>query len=143
MTTSYFGCEGLLTERDSRNMWAYTLWMLATVFVWGATSMLIARMHIAAPLGWALTAVTLVLALVTVRSYLTFLHEADELLRKIQIEGLALGFCAGVMFMLIWRLCERLGAPRLDMDDPFIVMMLFWALGQYLGTRRYAAGEER
>ncbi len=143
-STSYFGCAGLLTERDARNIRTYNAWLIGTLLVWAAATILIAKLHIAAPLGWALTAITLVLSIFTVRAYLTFLRDADELLRKIQIEGLALGFCAGVMFMLIWRLCERLGAPKLDMDDPFIVMMLFWALGQYLGTRRYSAtGEER
>lgn len=140
---SYFGCAGLLTERDARNMRTYTAWLLGTLVVWAAATLLIDGKFVSPAIGWTLTALSLIGSVLTVRSYTTFLRDADELLRKIQIEGLALGFGAGAVFMLTWRLCERLGAHKLDMDDPFIVMMLFWGLGQWLGVRRYAGGEEQ
>ena len=95
------------------------------------------------PLGWTLAVLTLVLALLAFRSYLVFLRSADELLRRIQLEGLALGFGAGAVFMLTYRLFERLGAPKLDSGDPFVIMMVFWAIGQYMGMRRYASAEGR
>lgn len=36
-----------------------------------------------------------------------------------------------------WRLCERLGAPKLDVVDPVLVMIAFRVAGQWLGLRRY------
>jgi hypothetical protein len=48
----------------------------------------------------------------------------------------------GVVAMMGYRLCERLGAPDLDINDPVLVMVLVWFGGQYLGARRYAGGEE-
>jgi hypothetical protein len=44
--------------------------------------------------------------------------------------------------MLGWRLCERLGAPKLDVDDPFFVMIIVWAVSQAVAMKRYAGGEE-
>ncbi len=62
---------------------------------------------------------------------------ADELLRKIQLEGLALGFGAGVIFAMSYQLLERAGAPQLQVSDTVVVMMVGWAVGQLLGLRRY------
>jgi len=45
--------------------------------------------------------------------------------------------------MIGWRLCERLGAPKLDVDDPLIVMVVTFAIGQIIGTRRYTSGDEQ
>jgi hypothetical protein len=71
-------------------------------------------------------------------SYVTFIRRADELLRKIHLEALALGFGAGVVFMLGYRLFERAGAPELDVSDPILVMMLVFTAAQLLLNRRYA-----
>jgi hypothetical protein len=95
------------------------------------------------PVAWTLVGAAIVVMLLMVRSYMHFLRHADELLRKIQVEGLALGFGAGMVFMLGYRLLERMGAPKLDIADGVLPMVLFWAIGQYLGYRRYfAAGSE-
>ncbi|HEX2059549.1 MAG TPA: hypothetical protein VHK90_02310, partial [Thermoanaerobaculia bacterium] len=93
-------------------------------------------------LAYGLTAATIVLMTMAARAYVMFLRGADELLRKIQLEALALAFGAGGVFMIGWRLCERLGAPKLDVNDPFVVMAVVWGLGQWLGFRRYAGGGE-
>ncbi|HVR38888.1 MAG TPA: hypothetical protein VMU84_07310 [Thermoanaerobaculia bacterium] len=138
---SYFGCAGLLTERDARNLRIFNTWMMGTLVLWAGTTILIERHVIVWPIGWGLTLASFIACLRTTQAYIRFMRDSDELLRKIQLEGLAFAFAGGVVFMLIWRLCERLGAPKLDCDDPFLVMMLCWALGQYLGTRRYASTE--
>ena len=93
------------------------------------------------PVAWGLTALTIALLVMMVRAYVIFLRGVDELLRKIQLEALAFSFGASTVFMMGWRLCERLGAPKLDVDDPLIVMIFVFALGQWLGIRRYAGGD--
>ena len=94
-------------------------------------------------MAWVLTAATILLFTGTVRAYIVFIRNADELLRKIQVEALALSFGTATIFMIGWRLCERLGAPQLDVDDPLLVMVITWAIGQWMGMRRYAGGEEK
>lgn len=120
---------------------------MQTFQVWFAAAMLsFFVMTIVLSEGWlprgavayALTAVTIVLIVGAARAYIVFLRGADELLRKIQVEALAFSFAAGTVFMMSWRLCERLGAPKLDVNDPFLLMVIVWAIAQYVGFRRYS-----
>ncbi|HUP58888.1 MAG TPA: hypothetical protein VNA69_00565 [Thermoanaerobaculia bacterium] len=94
-------------------------------------------------LAWGLTGLTVALLVMSVRAYIHFLRAADELLRKIQLEALAFSFGATLVFMLGYRLCERLGAMKLDVNDPVMVMVIVFAIGQWTAMRRYAAGVEQ
>jgi len=118
----------------------FSVWCLITALAFlGATITLNGRFitPVRGPLAFGIVGLTIVLLAVTVISFLRFVRDADELMRKIQVDALGVGFAAGAVFTLGYRLCERLGAPKLDVDDGFLVMMVFWALGQYLGYRRY------
>ena len=134
--------SGLYTESNWRQIRVFNWWAVSTSLLFVGTTLLLDGGVIAGPVGWALAAVTVVAALFAVRAYRAFLHGADELLRKIQLEGLALGFGAGVVFMLGYRLLERLGAPKLDVNDPLLVLVVFWALGLWIGVRRYTEEEK-
>lgn len=127
-------------------MRVFNAWLIAGMFSFCAATILLGeKILLRGPLAWALAIVTIVLIALAVRSYMVFLRDADELLRKIQLEALALSFGAAAIFMLGWRLLERLGAPKLDVDDPFLVMAVVWGLGQWFGFRRYGMtmAEER
>lgn len=130
------------TPRDARHLRVFHLWLAGAVLAFIAATFLIDQALIPAPAGWLLTALSIVLMASSIRSYMVFLRNADELLRKIHLDALALAFGVGAMAMMGYRLCERLGAPKLDVNDPFLVMMIVWALGQWLGMRRYATAEE-
>ena len=137
------GSSSLFTPRDLRNFAQFAWWLTAGMVVFAAATILIDVKLIPDPAGWALTVLTIVLMVLTVRAYIHFLRNADELLRKVHLEALALAFGAGAVAMMGYRLCERLGAPKLDINDPFLVMLLVWVGGQYLGARRYAIAEEQ
>lgn len=135
-------CDTLYTERDMSNLRRFQGFLIgwAAVLV---TSILLIDRWVAGVAAWALVALGIVLSLATVRSYFVFLREADELLRKVHVDGLALGFGAGLVFSLGYRMLERVGAPRLDVSDSAVVMMTFFAIGQWIGLRRYVApGDE-
>jgi drug/metabolite transporter (DMT)-like permease len=137
-------CADAYTPRDTRNLRIFNVWCIASAVMFVGVTFLIKKNVVPnGPLAWGLAIANLVVAFLAVRSYMLFLRSADELLRRIQLEGLALGFGAGAVFMLSYRIFERLGAPTLDSADPFVVMAIFWALGQYIGLRRYAPGMER
>lgn len=138
-----YGCSSLYTPRDLRNYTHFTGWMTAGMLVFAAATILIDGKWIPDSAGWVLTVAAIVLMVITVRAYVQFLRNADELLRKVHLEALALAFGAGAVAMMGYRLCERLGAPKLDINDPFLVMMVVWVGGQYLGARRYAIAEEQ
>ncbi|HEY0139388.1 MAG TPA: hypothetical protein VGF48_00755 [Thermoanaerobaculia bacterium] len=136
-------CYALFTPRDARHYRIFSVWMMAAVFSFGAATILFDGAFLKPGLAaWSLTALTVGLLLMTMRAYMIFLHGADELLRKIHLESLAIAFGAGAVTMMGYRLCERLGAPKLDVNDAFLVMMLAWVAGQWVGARRYAPPTE-
>jgi hypothetical protein len=129
-------CASFYTARDWRNQFRFTLWVLAAGLAYiGATAAL--RWRAPGLLPWLLVGLAVLLAVQATRRYLVFLRAADELLRKIEMEALALGFAAGASFSLLYPLLEKLGAPELDEHATAVVMMLSWAAGSWLGTRRY------
>jgi hypothetical protein len=135
--------SALYSPRDARNIRVFNTWLLAGMLCFVAVTILLGgKILQPGPLAWALAIVTIVLIAMAVRSYVLFLRDADELLRKIQLEALSLSFGAAALFMLGWRLLERLGAPKLDVDDPFLVMAVVWAAGQWYGFRRYGMTAE-
>ena len=136
-------CSTLFTPRDAHNYKVFTWWMSGSMIAFAAATILIDGGRIPDPAGWAITILSIVLMLVSMRSYIGFLREADELLRKVHLEALAFAFGAGIVAMMGYRLCERLGAPKLDVNDAALVMLLCWVGGQWLGSRRYAAEEEQ
>ena len=132
-------CSSLYSTRDAQRMRVFNRWFAAGMLSFCAMTVVLSEKWLQpGALAWALTATTIALLFMAAYSYLVFLRHADELLRRIQVEALALSFAAGAVFMLSWRLCERLGAHRLDVDDPFLVMLVAWGIGQYAGFRRYS-----
>ena len=131
--------DGFYTARDARNQRRFTLWMLAAGLAYlGATAALRWRASLPAALPWILSGLAWVLAFQAIRRYVIFLRQADELLRRIQTEALALGFGAGAVVSLLYPLLEMLGAPKLGGTAAALVMMLAWSAGTWLGTRRYS-----
>ncbi|HVE72888.1 MAG TPA: hypothetical protein VNI54_16090 [Thermoanaerobaculia bacterium] len=136
-------CPPLFTERDARAYRNFAGWMTAAMVAFGAATILLDGRLIPDAAGWALTAGTVILMIVAMHSYMGFLRGADELLRKVHLEALAFAFGAGIVAMMGYRLCERLGAPKMDVNDAALVMMICWIGGQWIGSRRYAAEEEQ
>ena len=129
-------CSG--TEADRRNQYRFLAWLLAwAVSFLAATWALRSDLGLEGPAAWTIAIGPDVLGICALLAYLHFLRMADELLRKIQLEGLALGFGAGVIFAMSYQLLERAGAPQLRVSDTVVVMMVGWAVGQLLGLRRY------
>lgn len=132
----------LFTARDSRNYRHFTAWLVAAALTSMTATLLLDGALVSAAAGWALTVAAIVLMVAAMRSYIAFLRAADELLRKVHVEALAFAFGAGLVSMMGYRLCERLGAPKLDVNDASLVMVVCWVAGQWLGSRRYAPVEE-
>lgn len=133
----------LFTPRDLRNFHVFTWWLMGAMAAFAAATILIDGDFIPTAAAWALTAVTALLMVMTMCSYVVFLRHADELLRKVHLDALAFAFGAGVVVMMVYRLCERLGAPKLDFNDPSLIMILIWMAGQWIGARRYATAVEQ
>jgi hypothetical protein len=125
------------TPRDQANIGRFALALLLWLLVWIAARLLLDFGALEGAAAWLMALAPLTLSLIVVRHYVRFLRQADELLRLIHLEGLALGFGAAFVFTTTYRLFEKAGAPDLDINDSLMVMVVFWALGMWLARRRY------
>jgi len=134
-----WGCSSDLSERDRQRLRAFNRWLLGWSLSVGAAMVLLAKDGlIASPaFRWTLALLPDLLGIFAVLSYVRFLRHADELMRKVHLEAIALGFGAGLVFVLGYRLATEIGAPPLDGAEPAAIMLLFAGLGQWLGMRRY------
>lgn len=127
------------TESDRRNQYRFLLWTAAwAVSFLGATWLL--RASDVGLGGWAVWAVAVapnVLAVAAGASYVRFVREADELIRRMQLEALAIGFAAALFIGIGYTLLEHAGAPEVGVGDLTVVMMIAFALGQLIGLKRY------
>ena len=127
-----------LPAADRRRSYWFVVWCFAWALSFMAASWALkADEVVAGPIPWTIALVPSVLAVVAMFSYLHFLRNVDELMRRIQLEGLAYGFGAGVIFTTGYSLLEQAGAPEVDLSDSVVVMMFAWAIGQVLAMRRY------
>jgi len=127
------------TPRDTRNQLRVILWSLVWALSFVAVTLIVKRawwpfgLTLAAGLGTSLFGIATVLA------YRRFLHETDELRRKIEVEALSLAFGVGVIGgMTYWLLAVMGAVPALDFYFVFVVMFLAHPVGVFLGRRRYS-----
>jgi len=126
------------TAVDQRNGMVFSAWCLAWAVCYVVASKLLkGDFDLSTTMTWTLVAVPNFLSIVAVGAYMRFLRMADELLRKIQLQGLAMGFGAGVVLITGYQLFEAAGARELQTDHIVVVMMFSWVAGQLLGTWRY------
>lgn len=128
-----------MTAADRRNSWRATGWL----FVWAVSfvSVAFAIRTEALPTGlWTYLAIagSTALGIVAVLAYVHFVRQADELQRKIQLEALALGFAGGFVAQFAFSLIERAGIMDVEIGDLFLVMVVCYSMGVFLGARRYA-----
>ena len=129
-------CSG--TAADRRNQYRFVAWLAgwAVSFV-AATWLLETYDELGRGTAWSIAVVPNLFAIAALFAYLRFLREADELVRRIQLEGLAFGFGAGVIFAMAYFTLERLGVPQLTGDRVVFVMMMAWVVGQLAATWRF------
>lgn len=127
-----------MTERDRHNMrranWWLAGWMASFVGVLG-----LIRFHLLDAVGfvWLAIAASTGLGALAVHSYVQFLGGADELVRKIHLEALALGFATGLMGSFTFALIEQLTQYHFDLGDVVLALMAGYLVGIWTGARRY------
>lgn len=88
--------------------------------------------------AWAIAALCVVLGLVALAAYRRYLLEADELTRRIQLEGVAFGFGAGLVFSLTYELFRQAGAPDIGMTHGGTVLVVGYIVGVLRATHQYS-----
>lgn len=128
-----------MTARDRRNARVTNWWLAGWMVCFLGSAFAMRGGYLQAGLvAWAVIAVCTVLGLLVVYFYMRFIREADELLRKIQLEALAIGFGAAFVGNFTLSLVERLYGMAFDIGDLFLLMVAFYVFGIIAGMRRYA-----
>lgn len=71
------------------------------------------------------------------RAYLIFLNGADELQRRIQLNGFAFAAGATGMVTLTYGFLENAGFPMISWVWIFPMIIAFWGIGSTIAERRY------
>lgn len=130
-----FGCG---TEIDRANNRRFTIWCVAwAVAIIGATWIVESNDGLPRAVAWLIALSPNVLALGALAAYLRFLRMADELQRRIQIEGLAVAFGIGWIFALGYIVLQSAGAPEMPITVMILVMTAGWIAGNIIAIRHY------
>jgi hypothetical protein len=126
------------TEADQRNIRVIWVWSFVSGTSFSAVFLALSFFpQLRGPFAWLLAVIPIVLGIPLVNALLRFLREADEFMRKVQLEGIAMGFGAGSVFCMGYYLLEQLGAPELPMVFALLPMTSGWAVGSFLVASRY------
>lgn len=126
------------TDVDRINGRRLVVWCIVlAVSLVAATWLLSSDSSPTGALAYAVATGVAVLGGAALLAYRRFLHGADELTRRIQLEGVAFGFGVGLLFTLLYPLFEHAGAPERSLADAATVMIFAYVAGVLLATRRY------
>ena len=124
---------------DRRNNWIATGLLLLWALTYVGASQLIRSAALPAGLpSYLVAAVPIAASIAAVAAYVRFIVRADELLRKVQLEALGIGFGGGFVATFAFDLAEKLGLGQIDVSAPMMVMIVCWVLGIVAAARRYA-----
>lgn len=128
-----------MTERDRHNERRAGAWLLVWVLSSVVVRLLIQYDLLQSGVSiWLAIVVSTALGVLAVLAYVRFIREADELIRKIQTEALALGFAAGLVGNFTYNLIERATGHRFDPGDLLLLLVIGYLAGIWAGARRYA-----
>ena len=128
-------CSG--TAADRRNQYWFLGWMFAWAVSFVAATWVLKVVELQGVAAWLVAGGPAVFSVGALLAYLKFLRMADEFIRHMQMEGLALGFGVGVVFAMGYQVLEYAGAPQVQLSDLAALMMFAWAGGQLLAMGRY------
>ena len=135
-------CYGIGTAADRRNQVLFLAWTFAWMLGFTAAAQTLKGnlsglgLEVEGTAAWVVAVLPNLLAVGAVLAYVRFLRMADELTRLVNLQGLAVGWGATVVFLFNWELLEAAGAPPLDAGDALMVAVFAWAFSQlYFGWR--------
>lgn len=132
-------CAGAGRPADCRNSRRFN----RLVLLWGgayvALHFAFEFTDLAGPLAWTLMAVPVLLSVIAIRAFMRLMREADELMRRIQLESIAAAFAVGIILHLGIIELGWLGVPVLSLFQQMtiFVMLLTYSAAFNILSRRY------
>ena len=132
---SRLGGEGTATDRANTRL--LNGWSLAWALLIVAAAWTLKFVAMPETVQWIVALAPNLIALVVLQRYLRFLRMTDELLRRIHLEGLAVGFGSSYIFTIGYLIAEGAGAPPLNLAFLVVVMTTGWLAGNITAMKRY------
>jgi uncharacterized membrane protein len=128
------------TETDRKNQRNIVVWSLAWIAPFLAVNLAVKNDWIGSdPLALAATIAVTGLGVGALLAYRRFLSDADELMRKIQLDALALTVGVGVVSGFSYTLLETAGlVAEAEVMTLIMIMMVTYTGGIVVGMRRFA-----
>ncbi len=128
------------TERDRKNQRLIVIWTLAWVIPFLVADAVIDNGWIENDLAtYAIVSVVTLIGVAVLFAFGRFLRQADELMRKIQLDALALTVGVGIVAGFSYTLLA--GAGLVDQAEAMTLVMIMtitYVVGVIAGYRRYA-----
>jgi len=131
-----------MCERDQQNIRRLNIWWCIWAFSW-ATALVVlgpdeSTEGKVAVWKWVFVGLPLFLSIFAVRAYVKFLKEADELIKRIHLEALALGCGAGIIVGTgFGLLAQVLGHNEDAAALIWLSILLGYTSGLYRASRKY------
>ena len=132
-------CSGSITPNDRRNQRVAVVWLAAWMAVFLYASDAASAGQLAGMRGWVVVSIPVLVGLIAMMVYRNFLRQADELLRHIHYEGLAVGFAVGLVGAFTVSLLAELTTWAVGAADTAALMALSYALTVVVRTRQFSA----
>ena len=129
-----------ITPRDRRNQRRYALWTIVWFIALVGTQALFRFRRGLVPsdvIAWSVGAVPLLAGVVALWAWSRYLHEAEELERRIQLNALALGFGATFVSVISYTALLSAGAPMLEARYQLAPGIFVYVLAQLYGRWQY------
>ncbi len=128
------------TETDKANSVRVVWWSLAWTTAWVGTTLAIRKeMFSSDYISIGLILLTALLGIGLLFAYRRFLAEADELRRRIELEGMAVGAGVALVGGVTWYLLDQVGMiTSAEITDVVVIACLSYCLAVLNGHRRYA-----
>lgn len=132
----YGGCSNSPRDRHNvlrLNAWALT-WAIAYLV---STWFLHGDYNLPTPLIAVIIIATTAAGIGMLRAYLVFLRDTDELVQRVQLNGLATGFGILILFGISYGLGESAGLPPVNINYAIAIGIFGYMLGVFVSQRRY------
>ena len=129
-----------ITPRDRRNQRRYALWTIVWFIALVGTQALFRFRRGLVPsdvIAWSVGAMPLLAGAVALWAWSRYLHEAEELERRIQLNALALGFGATFVSVISYTALLSAGAPMLEARYQLAPGIFVYVLAQLYGRWQY------
>ena len=128
------GAYGTRADRERNRR--LTRWSIAWAITIIVAASIITAFELASAVQIAVAMIPLAPAVMTVKAFLEYVRKSDELMQRVQLEGLSIAFGVSWMFFVSYVVALAAGAPQPPVTAIVLLMTGSWLVGNTIAVRR-------